>query len=173
MPRMLLIVFVALALGAISVPSLFASPAQRSLEFMNSPISPLHPQPGSDGDHNDDHDDNDGLAPIHWRGPVASGVVWVPQADSTQMWIKTHQVGVGWWDADGQLHAEQGQGIDREAGREHDGAGGDGNPNGGTAGPKQEPAGGHADAGEGLGSSGNGTAILPRGERPPQVGMGP
>lgn len=112
MPRMLLIVFVALALGAISVPSLFASPAQRSLEFMNSPISPLHPQPGSDGDHNDDHDGNDGLAPIHWRGPVASGVVWVPQADSTQMWIKTHQVGVGWWDADGQLHIElQAHGI--------------------------------------------------------------
>ncbi|MEI2736235.1 MAG: hypothetical protein V9G24_16545 [Rhodoblastus sp.] len=22
------------------------------------------------------------------------------------MWIKTHQVGVGWWDADGQLHIE-------------------------------------------------------------------
>lgn len=106
MPKFMLIILIALALVATSVPSLFASPAQRSLAFMNSPISPLHPQPGSDGDGNDDHGGNDGLDPIAWHGPVASGVVWVPQADSTQMWIKTHQVGVGWWDANGQLHVE-------------------------------------------------------------------
>lgn len=105
MPKMLLIVFVALALVATSVPSLFASPAPYALQFMNSPISPLNPHPGS-GSDDDDHDGNAGLAPIAWRGPVASGVVWAPQTTSTQMWIKTHQVGVGWWDAAGQLHVE-------------------------------------------------------------------
>ena len=77
MPKLMLIVLIALALVATSVPSLFASSAQRTLEFMNSPISPLHPQPGS-GSDDDGNDEHDGLAPINWHGPVASGVVWVP-----------------------------------------------------------------------------------------------
>ena len=105
MPKLSLIVLIALALVATSVPSLFASSAPYALQFMNSPISPLNPHPGS-GSDDDENNGNDGLAPIAWRGPVASGVVWVPQAASTQMWIKTHQVGVGWWDAAGQLHVE-------------------------------------------------------------------
>lgn len=106
MPKFMLIVLIALALVATSVPSLFASSVARTLSFMDSPISPLHPSPGSGDDGNDDHGGNDGLDPIDWHGPVDSSVVWVPQGDSTQMWIKTHQVGVGWWDADGQLHVE-------------------------------------------------------------------
>lgn len=109
MPKLSSIVLIALALVATSVPSLFASSASHAMSFMNSPISPLHPNPGSGDDDHGDNDEgggNDGLDPIDWHGPVDSSVVWMPQADSTQMWLKTHQVGVGWWDADGKLHVE-------------------------------------------------------------------
>lgn len=106
MPKLSFIVLIALALVATSVPSLFASSANTAAFFMNSPLSPLNPNPGSGADDDSDHGDNDGVDPIYWNGPVASGVVWVPQVDAAQMWIKTHQVGVGWWDADGQLHVE-------------------------------------------------------------------
>lgn len=109
MPKLSLIVLIALALVATSVPSLFASSATQVASFRNSPISPLNPHPGSgsDGNGNDDNDGgHDGLDPIDWEGPVDSSVVWAPQADAAQLWIKTHQVGVGWWDADGKLHVE-------------------------------------------------------------------
>ncbi|MEZ4732865.1 MAG: hypothetical protein R3E79_37670 [Caldilineaceae bacterium] len=100
MSKFVLIVLLALSLVATTVLSLFANPAQRPTQhmthLMDSPISPLPTQTGSDSS-----DDSD---PFQRPGPIASGVVWAPQADSNQMWIKTHQIGVGWWDADGKLH---------------------------------------------------------------------
>lgn len=103
MPKFVLIVLLALSLIATTVLSLFAHPAQlpaqHTSRLMDSPISPLPTQTGSDP--SDSSGDSD---PFQRPGPIASGVVWVPQADSNQMWIKTHQIGVGWWDADGQLH---------------------------------------------------------------------
>lgn len=99
MKRFSLIVLLALSLGATSVLSLFASSpelaAQRAAHSTVSPLSPLPAPSDSDSDNPD---------PWLQDGPVASGVVWQPQATLDQMWIKTHQVGVGWWDAAGQLH---------------------------------------------------------------------
>jgi len=56
----------------------------------NSPLSPL-PSP-SDSRPSDEPD------------AVSSNFVWVPQVSGREIWIKTHQVSVGWWDASGQLH---------------------------------------------------------------------
>jgi hypothetical protein len=41
---------------------------------------------------------------LNRTGSISSDVIWLPQADSNQLWLKTHQIGVGWWDANGQLH---------------------------------------------------------------------
>lgn len=105
MPKYLLLVLIALGLIAATTPSLLAGSTQQVTHFTTSPLSPL--PPGSSDD-----DDDAALAPALRKGPVASGVVWAPQADSGAMWVKTHQVGVGWWDADGKLHiAPQTNGI--------------------------------------------------------------
>jgi len=64
---------------------------------MQSPISPLPPgdQDDTNEDERDEYDAN-GLKP--------SVYVWLPQAHIHQMWIKTHQIGLGWWDEHGELH---------------------------------------------------------------------
>lgn len=62
----------------------------------DSPLSPLRPP----SDSSDSYDTS------HTNNTVASDFVWVPQASGHEIWIKTHQVSVGWWDANGQLHIE-------------------------------------------------------------------
>lgn len=63
----------------------------------NSPISPLSPS--------DDSDDNGGSTEErNFAGLKPSSYVWLPQTRLDQMWIKTHQIGLGWWDSQGQLH---------------------------------------------------------------------
>lgn len=104
MPRIVLMVCIALALVATSVPALFASSAQHTATFMNSPISPLNPHPGDDGEDNDHG--GDAADPYQRTGPVASGVVWGIETTTGPISIKTHQIGVGWWDAEGHLHVE-------------------------------------------------------------------
>lgn len=96
MPKYLLLVLIALGLVATTTPSLLAGSTRQVSHFTTSPLSPL--PPGS----SDDEDET--LDPWQRKGPVASGVVWAPQAESGAMWVKTYQHGVGWWDADGKLH---------------------------------------------------------------------
>lgn len=97
MPKYILLVLIALGLMTTTAPSLFAGSTRQVAHFTTSPLSPL--PPGSS-----DNDDDGTLDPWQRKGPVASSVVWAPQAESGAMWVKTHQVGVGWWDADGKLH---------------------------------------------------------------------
>jgi len=111
MPKFVLIVLLALTLVVTTVFSLFADStqlAQPRVHNMDSPLSPLPTQTGSHPSDDDDDDDDsvDPDDPFQRTGPVSSDLIWVPQVDHAQMWIKTHQVGVGWWDADGQLHIE-------------------------------------------------------------------
>lgn len=96
MPKIALLVLIALGLVAMTTPSLLAGSTRQVAHFTTSPLSPL--PPGSSDD------DDETLDPGQRKGPVASGVVWAPQAESGAMWVKTHQRGVGWWDADGKLH---------------------------------------------------------------------
>lgn len=104
MPKYLLLVLIALGLVAATTPSLFAGSVRQVAHFTTSPLSPLPP------DSSDD--DDEALDPRQRKGPVASGVVWSPQAESGTMWVKTYQHGVGWWDADGKLHiAPQTNGV--------------------------------------------------------------
>ena len=62
-----------------------------------SPISPLQP---SDGDNGDDH----GELEEDFAGLKPSAYVWLPQTPLGAMWVKTHQIGLGWWDSQGELH---------------------------------------------------------------------
>lgn len=106
MPRFVVIVLIAVLLMATMAPSLFASPvqlaSQQTNQFMTSPLSPLpHPGDSNDNDNNNDSDPSD---PFHRSGSNASTLVWAPQPQLNQLWIKTHQIGVGWWDAAGHLH---------------------------------------------------------------------
>jgi hypothetical protein len=64
----------------------------------NSPLSPL-PSP-SDSDPSDSSDAS------RASNTIASDFVWTPQASGQEIWIKTQQFSVGWWDANGQLHIE-------------------------------------------------------------------
>lgn len=61
-----------------------------------SPISPLHP--------GDDHPDGDNKTEKDFAGLKPSTNVWLPQTHVGEMWVKTHQIGLGWWDSQGQLH---------------------------------------------------------------------
>jgi hypothetical protein len=97
MTRYVLLVLIALGLVATTAPSLFAGSTRQVAHYTTSPLSPL--PPGSSDD-----DDDAALDPSQRKGPVASGVVWSPQAESGAMWVKTYQHGVGWWDAAGKLH---------------------------------------------------------------------
>lgn len=97
MRKFILLALIALGLLAITAPSLLAGSTQPVAQSTISPLSPLHP-PGS----SDDEDET--LAPWQRKGPVASSVVWLPQAQSGAMWVKTYQSGVGWWDVAGNLH---------------------------------------------------------------------
>lgn len=99
MPKYLLLVLIALGLVATTTPSLLAFSARQVTRFTTSPLSPLPP-----GSSDDEDDDDAALDPVQRKGPVASGTVWAPQAESGAMWVKTYQRGVGWWDAAGELH---------------------------------------------------------------------
>lgn len=65
----------------------------------HSPISPL-PSPS------DSHpDDSDNLSEVD-LARILSDFIWVPQIEQNQFFVKTNQVGLGWWDAAGLLHIE-------------------------------------------------------------------
>lgn len=64
-----------------------------------SPISPLHP--GDDDNDGGNGNDDEGR---DFAGLKRSSYVWLPQVHENQMWVKTHQIGLGWWDSQGQLH---------------------------------------------------------------------
>ncbi|MCE7989191.1 MAG: hypothetical protein DYG89_49185 [Caldilinea sp. CFX5] len=96
MRKFALLALIALGLLGMTAPSLWAGSPQPVAQFTTSPLSPLHP--GS----SDDEDET--LEPWQRKGPVASSVVWLPQTQSGAMGVKTHQSGVGWWDAAGKLH---------------------------------------------------------------------
>lgn len=98
MRKFVLLVLIALGLVVTTAPSLFAGSTRQVAHFATSPLSPL--PPGSA----DDDDDDAALDPLQRKGPVASGTVWAPQAESGGMGVKTYQSGVGWWDAAGNLH---------------------------------------------------------------------
>lgn len=70
-----------------------------------SPISPL--QPGDDqqeGDSGDSNNDGNDEAEKDFAGLKPSVYVWLPQTPLGEMWVKTHQIGLGWWDSQGELH---------------------------------------------------------------------
>lgn len=67
-----------------------------AMSAQDSPLSPL-PSPSGPSDSSDTS---------HTNNTVASDFVWKPQASGQEIWIKTQQVSIGWWDANGQLHIE-------------------------------------------------------------------
>lgn len=80
--------------------------ASQAKVAMQSPISPLPP-----GDNDSDDDESNGDE-LDANGLKPSTYIWLPQAHTDQMWIKTHQIGLGWWDEKGELHiAQQVNGI--------------------------------------------------------------
>ncbi|MEZ4866632.1 MAG: hypothetical protein R3C14_35260 [Caldilineaceae bacterium] len=99
MPKFIPPVLIVLSLIITTAITFFVQPAALSAgpsAQPASPISPLDPTT-DDEDSDDDHHDDDGHS---------SHEVWQPQTNSNQMLIRTRQVGLGWWDAEGNLHIE-------------------------------------------------------------------
>lgn len=93
MKKLILIMLVVLNLGITLAFSPFAHSAPLSLAT-TSPVSPVQPP-------SDSHDEDS----AHKSEAVSSDAVWQPlSTDQHAMRIITHQNGVGWWDAKGQLH---------------------------------------------------------------------
>lgn len=94
MNRIILLFLVGLSLIATIALSPSAESAPLRSQPPTSPISPLPDESGSNGSKSSESDE------------VSSEAVWAPQAGGKELWIKTRQVGVGWWDAEGNLHIE-------------------------------------------------------------------
>ena len=102
MKQFILIFLVALTLVIATELSPHAQSAGLSsvaaMSARNSPLSPLPSPSDSDGSDSSDASQTSNI--------IASNFVWKPQASGQEIWIKTQQVSVGWWDANGQLHIE-------------------------------------------------------------------
>jgi hypothetical protein len=94
MNKVILAFLVGLSLAVTIAFSPSAESAPLSLQPPTSPISPIPHEPGSSGSKSSG------------SNAVSSESVWVLQAGGKEFWINTRQVGVGWWDVDGNLHIE-------------------------------------------------------------------
>jgi hypothetical protein len=94
MNKIILLFLVGLSFVVTIALSPSAESAQRLSQPPVSPISPIPPEPDSNGSKSSE------------SNALSSESVWVLQADGKEFWIHTRQVGVGWWDADGNLHIE-------------------------------------------------------------------